>query len=373
MSLPVKVYSALLESLYSATLGEAQWQDFLSRLCDITRSVIAFLVRNDNAIGRRFLASAGSAPPEGQEGYTKSDPGRAAFMLKPRTGVIEVEDFLPHQQLIRSEYYPIMAALGVTYGTCIVPSLSLRRYDLISLWRSGARPRLEPDLTELLQTLFPHIQLALKIHQALSISEERAQNAEAILNASSTASLLLSGSGQLLYMNEVAQRLASERDGILERNGRILPTDTGRQAEFSDLVTAAGSSWKNIDVGKGGALILERPHGKRPLQLLVGPFPVNGPEHSRRVLVLATDPDSTGRLPDAAMKQLYGLTIAEAEIANGLLTGFSPEGIAAIRGVSVGTVRSQIKSLLLKTDTRRQTDLVRLLGTLPKVPETWLA
>jgi DNA-binding CsgD family transcriptional regulator len=71
------------------------------------------------------------------------------------------------------------------------------------------------------------------------------------------------------------------------------------------------------------------------------------------------------------LQQLYGFTPAETEIANGLATGFSPEGIASIRGASVETVRSQIKSLLLKTDTRRQIDLVRLLCRLPDSPAAW--
>ena len=365
MSISTKVFSGLLETLYAASLDESQWQVFLSSLCDVTHSRIAFLVRNDQTMGRRFLASGGSAPPHGEEGYTTSDPVREAFMRKPRTGVIEVEDFLPHEQLVRSDYYPVMAAAGVSYGTCIVPCLSMRRYELIAMWRGGERPRLEPEQHELLAMLFPHIQTALKIHATLGIAEERARNAEAILDASATASLLLNASGRLLYMNEAAQRLAAAGDGFNEREGRIIPTHFARRTDFDKLVTAAARDWEH----PGGAMTLPRGGGKCPLQLLVTPFRTEDSKPTSRVLVLATDPEQATRFPDTMLRQLYGLTGAETEIANGLLTGFSLEEIAALRGVSVITVRSQMKALFGKTGTRRQMDLLRLLSSLPKTPQ----
>jgi DNA-binding CsgD family transcriptional regulator len=89
-----------------------------------------------------------------------------------------------------------------------------------------------------------------------------------------------------------------------------------------------------------------------------------------RVLVLATDPEVKVNFPDAILRALYDLTPAETEIANGLLTGFSIEDLALLRKVSVATVRSQMKALLGKTDTRRQTDLVRLLSSLPRTTPT---
>jgi len=54
-------------------------------------------------------------------------------------------------------------------------------------------------------------------------------------------------------------------------------------------------------------------------------------------------------------------------VANGLLTGYSLEEIAALRRVSIGTVRQQVKAMLGKSGTSRQSDLVRLLLNLPGV------
>lgn len=50
------------------------------------------------------------------------------------------------------------------------------------------------------------------------------------------------------------------------------------------------------------------------------------------------------------------------------LMGYSSEEIACLRRVSTGTVRQQLKSMLNKTGTKRQSDMVRLFMTLPHTP-----
>jgi DNA-binding CsgD family transcriptional regulator len=134
--------------------------------------------------------------------------------------------------------------------------------------------------------------------------------------------------------------------------------------QFHSLVLAAAALNQEHP---GGALTLERPSGKRALQVLITPFrPSDSLRSHARVLVLATDPEVKVNFPDAILRALYDLTPAETEIANGLLTGFSLEDISLFRKVSVATIRSQMKTLMGKTDTRRQSDLVRLLSALPR-------
>jgi DNA-binding NarL/FixJ family response regulator len=58
----------------------------------------------------------------------------------------------------------------------------------------------------------------------------------------------------------------------------------------------------------------------------------------------APNPDRTLALLQAA----YRLTAAEAAVALSLADGLPPEAIAAARGVSVGTVRVQIRTLFSK-------------------------
>ncbi len=66
----------------------------------------------------------------------------------------------------------------------------------------------------------------------------------------------------------------------------------------------------------------------------------------------------------------YGLSQSECEICELLSRAHRPAGIAGFRGSTIATVRTQIKSLLLKTGCGSQTELVRLLHLLMRVAES---
>ncbi|HTU61062.1 MAG TPA: alpha/beta fold hydrolase, partial [Polyangiales bacterium] len=58
----------------------------------------------------------------------------------------------------------------------------------------------------------------------------------------------------------------------------------------------------------------------------------------------------------------YGLTPTEAEVAMALARGSSPSAIAEERGVSLNTVRTQIKVVLRKLEVQAISDVIRLLS-----------
>jgi DNA-binding NarL/FixJ family response regulator len=66
---------------------------------------------------------------------------------------------------------------------------------------------------------------------------------------------------------------------------------------------------------------------------------------------------------------LYGLTSAEIAVMGAIVSGFSIQEIADLRHVSVNTIRQQLKELLAKTGSHRQTDLVRLALSVPALAD----
>ncbi|HQX60021.1 MAG TPA: helix-turn-helix transcriptional regulator [Burkholderiaceae bacterium] len=65
------------------------------------------------------------------------------------------------------------------------------------------------------------------------------------------------------------------------------------------------------------------------------------------------------------IQELFGLTPAEADVGMLLSAGHSVERIAKQRHVALSTVRSQLRMLLMKTGSERQSDLVRRLLSFP--------
>src|SRR5262249_48420297 len=108
---------------------------------------------------------------------------------------------------------------------------------------------------------------------------------------------------------------------------------------------------------------LSRPSQRRPYLVVVTPLSprtIAAPA----VLVLIRDPEAHRPVPRDILMQLFGLTAAEARLALELGAGASLEQAAERFAVSINTVRTQLRQVLAKTDSKRQADLVRLLSHL---------
>lgn len=77
------------------------------------------------------------------------------------------------------------------------------------------------------------------------------------------------------------------------------------------------------------------------------------------------DPGRRVEVAAADLGALFGLTDAETRVAADVARGMSPQDIAAEAGVSVETVRKQLKAIYQKTGMQRQAALAHLVLTSP--------
>jgi DNA-binding CsgD family transcriptional regulator len=99
------------------------------------------------------------------------------------------------------------------------------------------------------------------------------------------------------------------------------------------------------------------------------PLRAAGPgAHHPAVLLQVADPSARAHPHRSLLLEAFELTPAEADLAADLLAGLSVREIAANSGRSIATVRTHLASLLGKTGTARQSELVRLLMRLPRAP-----
>ena len=74
-------------------------------------------------------------------------------------------------------------------------------------------------------------------------------------------------------------------------------------------------------------------------------------------------------VPSSILRQMLEFSNAEADVAYMIADGRSATEIAHARGVSINTVRTQIKEVFLKAGVRRQADLARLLFSMPRLQD----
>lgn len=64
----------------------------------------------------------------------------------------------------------------------------------------------------------------------------------------------------------------------------------------------------------------------------------------------------------AKLSDLYGLTHAEADVAGALSGGITAEEVARARQVSLDTIRTQVRTVLRKTNAANLRDLERIVA-----------
>jgi DNA-binding CsgD family transcriptional regulator len=162
-----------------------------------------------------------------------------------------------------------------------------------------------------------------------------------------------------------ANRSADEILGVAPRSA-----DSANSARLSEARTRALARLL-VDQQRvhRGSLVLRHPDDGRALQIFVTPlaWPVGAGEAGRRfsTALFIGDPRRLSGDPVDVLNELYALTPAESRLALLLTTGRSVEESARELGIALSTARGVLKAVFAKTDTRRQSDLVRLLLTGP--------
>lgn len=163
---------------------------------------------------------------------------------------------------------------------------------------------------------------------------------------------------RVYHANEQLQRLCQRADGLLMRNGTLAASETGGAPQLHGALAHAFSG------GADATLRLWRLPPKRPLSILVRPLAqeVAGAQSAAPpALLLIGVPDRASAPPAIRLRQAYGLTAAEAAVAQRLLQGCDIHAVARLANISVTTARTHLRSLLAKTETHRQSELMWVL------------
>jgi DNA-binding CsgD family transcriptional regulator len=212
-----------------------------------------------------------------------------------------------------------------------------------------------------------HFERAASLYLRLTDIQGRAALMSAAFDGLPLAGMVLDASGRLLFANARATDWLARGDGVALDKGRIAPRDS-RAARL--LERAIGQAYlplrHHADQDNAASVIpIRRPSARPDYQIEVRPLPLRSAFRreapAAAVLVFVIDPEARADRRARMLHTLYGLTPAETALALAVGSGVSLNDYAARRGVTVGTVRYQMKQVLAKTDCRRQGDLIRLL------------
>lgn len=359
----------LTDRIYEAAVIPEKWPDVLG---EMSRAV-------DGAGGLLFTANA-----DHTGGITSADikatfeefirDGWAAMNIRPArlgaanyAGFVRDNDFFTDEELDNDPVYrDFYRKRGLGWATGTMLDTPSGDSIIFSFERAYAKGPVPVEVVQQFDKLRPHLARSALLSSRLGL--ERAMAMAEALQALGLPGAVLRGGGRVLAVNSALERLMPSL--VQDRRERLYVSD-----EAADVLLA--DALRRRPVAGGPAMVNSIPvaatdeHPPMILHLL----PIHGAAHdlfSRATSLLVITPVDRAVVPTAQVLQgLFDLTPAEARVARGISEAQTVEGLALSAGVSVETVRSQLKAVLSKTGLSRQQELINLLaGTMLPASKT---
>jgi DNA-binding CsgD family transcriptional regulator len=369
-----EMMARLLGTLYAAPMQPELWRAFLQQLSKISGvSKAALIAHNLAEKDHRMIATLGDSVdesiPQYESCYYQFDEWTSRFSTFRAAGRIVLgEEVWPEAALLQSTFYnEFLKKFDTCQMACLATVGSQGIFEALSIYRGPSEVEFARDQLAVLQIIVPHLQTALYTRRKLLALESRVSDLEAVLDAMESAMVLIDPTGKTVFVNHAARAILRQGDGLFLHKSELIARNPRETAELQGLIAKAVATAKGTDPYGGGVLRIPR-SARRPLHILVSPLcGADSPlPRNTAAAVFLSDPEKQPAVPAEILRTLFGLTAAESRLALSILEGNSLSEAAELHGVSRETVKSQINAVYTKTGTRRQGELIRLLGSLPQ-------
>lgn len=365
----------VLEGIYDAALAPERWPEALERVAADVAATSAFFFSthsdtDPSAVLHVHNQSAEMLNDFGSYWHTEDEWALAAhrrgyMRLGPHApGVVVGSELVPKSQLTKTAFFNefcLRHEMTEMLGTIIFDGHEEdgMPFTNLCMYRPPGHSNFGDVHKERFARLLPHFRRAMRIQRRVAaVTGDRASEA---LGALHIASIVLDAQGAIQRTNPAGEELLSALPaGCLRfRQLRSIGTRCSPTLrEALSLCTVANPvrihaylPGSRPQVMAATLLCLPQETGAQLLRTKV----------RERYLLLVDFSRADGAHVAAAMAGLFALSAAESRVLAGLLDGIAPTAIAHTAGTSLPTVRTQISSLLAKTATRGQTELLLLV------------
>lgn len=369
-------FDDVIAGFYAAASGRKPWVDALAAFRhEVGADAIHFWAL-DTAKGRFLFSHLSSSV---QQTDAELDYLTTYHLIDPRTRYpleAKVNDWFncwehfDADYVARSRFYQEFL---IPYGGRYVSALKLRHDGdqvlLLGIHRGVHRTPMGADELETCKRLARHLTDAAALEGLNALRVTQAVLGTELLERLRAPVMLLDGDRAVMHANPAARALMASTSAVVQSQGRLhchaAADDANLLAGLHRLLQPTGDGAARADklfVRAGGGtdepiglfLYALRPErtlgifGERPLAMAL---------LHRTGDYLTLDP--------YVVAAAYDLTPGEARVAVSTAGGATPTEISRDCGVSIHTVRSQLKNVFAKTGTTRQSQLVSALSALP--------
>jgi DNA-binding CsgD family transcriptional regulator/PAS domain-containing protein len=363
------------ELLYEAAAVSETWPKALTALADATGGVnahFAFWSARDSRA--QYFASA--RPDQGWETlyntyYGAIAPCRGLLDHRRPGDWVASHRYFDSAFVRSSEYFnDFLLRIGGLYSVKgrVFETEARDAYAIVGVLRSPrAGPLDDAEVAQLAASLNGHLRRAAALHYKLAAARPSGRLLESAIDRLPFGIMVADARGKVLAANRAAQDMLQAGDGLVERNGVLQARQRDAAARLarslSDAVAApAKRPWT------GGCLRIPRQLSRKPAYMVtLAPLSeavdLASMGGDRAALIVVSDPDrEAGSGLGQALQQAFGLTPAEARTASLVGSGLAPQDVADQLGITVGTIRSELKTIFAKVGISRQSELATVVA-----------
>lgn len=357
-----EAFDRLVRTIYSSAIGTQDWESLLQLLrCGFGGSDAALLAWDAAAARPRLCATRAEPAAEYMRHWDGlnilKDPG-----IRLPAGTVTPDAALrPREELERSDYYNgFLLPYDMAHLLVMKLCSSVHGDTVVNVTRSFGGGDFPPSAFRLARRLIPHFQCAVAQAGRLQWSSLNA----GCIDLLPIAVIMLDRGRRPIHVNPAAAALLARQDG-LEIGAQGLAAGRLEDTRRLAAVVAAAVA------GRGGALRVPRPSGKRAFAVLASPLDVtfdwlHRPQPAAMLSIV--DPQAKAVPHARQLRELYGLTASEAALALRIARGDELREAAAALGITVLSARQYLGRVFRKTGTSRQHDLAGLLAGLGGAP-----
>ena len=363
-------YTQTVTSIFSAMLDERQTPAALQAVAEYVGASGASYLRVNRLTGRVNAVARWGSFTGGRAAYLNHystvDPFREILEKAPCGKLIRLSETLPRSVLRDDEWYNDYLLKG---GACDV--LGTKLYEsrshivLVGFHRAIGEFGPFPGNMEALETLIEPLCNAAKLQVELIDAGYRSAIASGGIEPIAIGAIFTDADGRIVETNEAGERILCLGDGLTMRHGEIGARRRFEATKLAHLIAGAAATTAGDRGPSAGCTLIGRDGGRPSYVVRVAPTNAGlaGYDHPlAMILVSAPDED---RVTEHDLAELYGLSPSESRLAMALAHGQRMTDLAGEYGVQITTLRTQLSSVLKKCEVERQSDLVRLILSIP--------
>jgi DNA-binding CsgD family transcriptional regulator len=277
--------------------------------------------------------------------------------------VLSSEETCPDRVLLSSEYYnDFLRPQKLCHVFGAILHHSSQNSSMLGVYPARHSDSFNDENVSLIRALVPHLQRLNRMGSQIGAAQVGTQ----ALNHFHTGVVIVSASGKVLLMNTIAERIVGRSDGLSWCGGMLRATQPREDAKLKLAIRAVCAMEKpstDNSCKVATSFALSRRSGSQPYQITIERF-LNKPAgiFTRAAILFVSDLEDALQIPEKTLAQFYGLTAAEARLANLLLKGNDLTEACAVLHVRRNTGRAHLRSIFDKLGVRSQSQLVALLA-----------